>query len=358
MQEDMSVPPAKVVWVLVPPGTVSNDGILLAPFGGLPFILRQLRLAARTGPHELLLVGGPLQIRQFEALKSHSLAPKFRLVDLAEAHPKFVVSPVGPTIFVVQNADHVFEASFLMEYAEQVCANTGQHGGGHTVEQHYGIRACPLKELSRAIECASSDIGPNNTSVVNHPPWFIGRVHDRSSLQIAEHDQWQRCRKDVDGIISTHLNRHISLAISKMLVSTSITPNQITVFALLLGLTGVALITLLTYWTSLAGAVLLKAGSIIDGVDGELARMRVQSSVAGEWLDTISDDLVSLLFVLAIGYRGMVAGEHLWFYLSAFTASCMIAFSAIYYRWLAQLGSGNLLNFDWFAFRSDDENKN
>jgi phosphatidylglycerophosphate synthase len=37
--------------------------------------------------------------------------------------------------------------------------------------------------------------------------------------------------------------------------------------------------------------LLFQLNSIIDGVDGELARMRLEASVLGEWLDTVGDGL-------------------------------------------------------------------
>src|SRR5204862_26307 len=48
---------------------------------------------------------------------------------------------------------------------------------------------------------------------------------------------------------------------------------------------------------AIAGVLLLELGSVIDGVDGELARLKYWFSRRGEWLDTISDDLANLAFI-------------------------------------------------------------
>jgi hypothetical protein len=61
------------------------------------------------------------------------------------------------------------------------------------------------------------------------------------------------------------------------------------------------------------GFLLAQAQSILDGCDGELARVRFQQTSIGEWLDTIVDDFLNLALVLAIGValwrRGAALGD-------------------------------------------------
>jgi hypothetical protein len=56
-----------------------------------------------------------------------------------------------------------------------------------------------------------------------------------------------------------------------------------------------------TYDSVLMGFLLLQSQSILDGCDGELARVRFQQTSIGEWLDTIVDDVLNLAIVLAVG---------------------------------------------------------
>ena len=56
-----------------------------------------------------------------------------------------------------------------------------------------------------------------------------------------------------------------------------------------------------TTTTLMIGFVLAQVQSILDGCDGELARVRFQQTAIGEWLDTIVDDFLNLALVLAIG---------------------------------------------------------
>ena len=41
--------------------------------------------------------------------------------------------------------------------------------------------------------------------------------------------------------------------------------------------------------------------SVLDGCDGEIARLKFQSSRMGEWLDNVLDDTVNVLYGLALG---------------------------------------------------------
>ena len=49
-----------------------------------------------------------------------------------------------------------------------------------------------------------------------------------------------------------------------------------------------------------AGGVLFQLASILDGVDGEIARARLLHSKTGEWLDTVCDDLTNAIFIFGV----------------------------------------------------------
>ncbi len=107
-------------------------------------------------------------------------------------------------------------------------------------------------------------------------------------------------RKPADGLIARLINRRISLAITKRLMNTSVMPNHITILTLVLGLACGFVVALGGYWAGIWGALLFQMQSTLDGVDGELARLRFQGSLLGQWLDTISDDLSELSFVIGL----------------------------------------------------------
>lgn len=124
-------------------------------------------------------------------------------------------------------------------------------------------------------------------------------VDNKDCLKEAERVLLKACRKSTDGFISRNFNRHISMAISRVLMNTPITANQFTLFTTVIGLLSGVFASYGTYTWFLAAAILFKVASIFDGVDGELSKLRMTNSVFGAWLDTASDNLT--YFAYAVG---------------------------------------------------------
>jgi 1L-myo-inositol 1-phosphate cytidylyltransferase / CDP-L-myo-inositol myo-inositolphosphotransferase len=109
---------------------------------------------------------------------------------------------------------------------------------------------------------------------------------------------------------------------------------------------GAYLATRGTYWPMLAGAFLFQMQSILDGCDGEMSRVTYRGSHLGEWLDTVGDDLTNYGFFGATAW-GMYVASGWWLYLAAgaVTVGCGLVTSAIEYRYLYKIGSGDLLKY-------------
>ncbi len=106
-----------------------------------------------------------------------------------------------------------------------------------------------------------------------------------------------------EGYVSAYLNRPISSRISALLVDTALTPDQLSVLGFLGMLIAAVLLALPLYWSWLAGGLLVQFCSILDGCDGEVARLRHRCSARGAWLDTMLDRYGDLAVALAIIYR-------------------------------------------------------
>ncbi len=111
--------------------------------------------------------------------------------------------------------------------------------------------------------------------------------------------------KPTDGWASRYLNRPISTRISRLLVYTNITPNQFTMITGLMAFIPVYFVLKGGYWNWLIGAAIYHLASVMDGVDGEIARMKMQHSKFGQWLDTIFDfsSMVAVLIALVISVQ-------------------------------------------------------
>ena len=113
-------------------------------------------------------------------------------------------------------------------------------------------------------------------------------------------DRW--LIKPTDGIFA-RLNRRVSVPISRALARFPITPNMISILTLGVGFAAGVLYARGGYWNTLTGALLSLGASILDGCDGEIARMKLMESDFGCWLETICDYLY-YLFIFA----GMALG--------------------------------------------------
>ncbi len=110
--------------------------------------------------------------------------------------------------------------------------------------------------------------------------------------------------KDTEGFMSRHVERRISLAITRRLVATSITPNAMTLVSLAVGLLGAPFFLSRDPLLQVAGSLLFLTHSILDGCDGELARLKFLESPGGARLDFWGDNLVhvAVFACMAIGW--------------------------------------------------------
>lgn len=110
--------------------------------------------------------------------------------------------------------------------------------------------------------------------------------------------------KDTDGFFARHFDRKISGAISRALIKTSITPNQITCAVTALGLYAGWLFSQPGKTSKVTAAFLFLLTSILDGCDGEVARAKHMTSSLGGWLDLWGDNLVHIVVFggMALGF--------------------------------------------------------
>lgn len=107
--------------------------------------------------------------------------------------------------------------------------------------------------------------------------------------------------KPNESFMSRHVERRLSIALTCRLAETSLTPDQATVISAGVGLSGAVLFAVGRHGASLLGALLFLAHSILDGCDGELARLKLQESPRGARLDFWSDNVVHAAAFLSMG---------------------------------------------------------
>jgi phosphatidylglycerophosphate synthase len=135
---------------------------------------------------------------------------------------------------------------------------------------------------------------------VEESNWQIVRTPLDRALAEQKLNRW--LVKPTDGIFA-RMNRRVSIPISRQLIKFPITPNMVSLFTLGVSFTSGVCFAVGGYGNMLLGAVLSLFASILDGCDGEVARLTFQESAFGCWLETICDYLY-YLFIFA----GMTIG--------------------------------------------------
>jgi CDP-L-myo-inositol myo-inositolphosphotransferase len=162
------------------------------------------------------------------------------------------------------------------------------------------VALVPTSAVSRLAAGATPEEILSRAAAVDASPGWAVSVTSRSSLAAARRRLLQSVRKDTDGFVSRHFNRPVSLQLTRMFIALHATPNQISVLGLATGLAGAWAASRGGYRPILAGAALFQLASVLDGSDGEVARLTGRQSPLGSWLDTLCDELTCLAFFTAL----------------------------------------------------------
>jgi phosphatidylglycerophosphate synthase len=98
--------------------------------------------------------------------------------------------------------------------------------------------------------------------------------------------------------VDRFFNRPVGRPLSKLLAHTPVSPNQVSVVSILIG---VASAWFFASGNFVLGALVLQLSAVIDCVDGDLARALCKQSRVGKWLDLGGDQVVHFSVFAAIG---------------------------------------------------------
>ena len=170
-----------------------------------------------------------------------------------------------------------------------------------------GIRECVRSGGVRTI-----DVTGEGWLDVDTPEAFDEAVH-RIDAAMAKGGE--------DGFVSQYLNRPLSRRLSVALSRTSLTPNHITLLSLFVGLLGAVGLATTDPWFWIAGGILIQIASIVDGCDGEIARIKLLQSPRGAWLDTVLDRYSDVAIGLAVTFAASQLHDAAWVWPAGFAAT-------------------------------------
>ena len=206
--------------------------------------------------------------------------------------------------------NRIYQPRLLQSAAEWTGAGTlgvatnGRLAGIHVLSQSaiLNLRSQSTKQcekLSDAHPCKQSS-SPVEIKEVPATSWH--NIVGPEDLGAAERKLRTWLVKPTDGLFA-QMNRKVSIPISWQLSKFPITANMVTLFVLGVSFASGLFFARGGYRSSLFAAALSVAASILDGCDGEVARLKLQSTKFGCWLETVCDYLY-YLFV----FGGMALG--------------------------------------------------
>jgi phosphatidylglycerophosphate synthase/choline kinase len=285
----------------------------LARVGSLPILLRAILAAQKAGIAKIVVVVDPIAgIRvQQELLMTHRLPTSVQWMAAAPGASlwqrlRFIATVTCSERLVLIDGNTTYHPSLLRkasEWNDEDAALAFMSG-----EKPLSIYALSVKMIRHLAEHCSTPVGSFEeleeslaamASVVPIPVrddlWQ--RVSTPEDRQAAEQKLNGWLVKPTDGIFA-RTNRRISIPISRQIIKFPITPNMVSIFTLGVGFASGLFFAYGGYWNALFGAFLCLFASILDGCDGEVARLKFQESDFGCWLETVCDYLFYLvLFV-------------------------------------------------------------
>jgi len=289
---------------------------ILARVGALPVLLRAILGEEKADAKRIVVVVDPeaaLSVKE-ELRRTRRLPDTVEWFEAAAGDIAPLLRDIGASEdgIVLVAADRTYHPSLHRRAAQW-------EGSGvlalTTGRQPVGIYAFSTSQATRLIEEC-----PAGTRTVRQlHEWLTA-----TGVLVCESvpsDQWQRVSPEYrllaerklnkwlfkpTDVIFSRMNRRVSIPISRQLIKFPITANMVTWFTLGVSLLAGVCFALGGFWNMLLGAILSVFASILDGCDGEVARLKMQESAFGCWLETICDYLyyVFLFAGMMIGLLG------------------------------------------------------
>jgi phosphatidylglycerophosphate synthase len=314
-----------------------SDVLVSERLGGLPIAERIARAARRAG-YTRILVWAPRQRPAWEALTrrfrssletvaaSDTASWWVQVRRLQHARAVTVIAPgfvAGPQLLTaVQN---------LAPLDPQAIGKPSSEGGVpptclfRTMPEHLGSPAALAAHLSQVTRRRIS-VAPDGT--VSGGAW---RYSSHGDLRQSERTIRESIIKSTDGVIG-RFNRRMSIPLSVALIKwTRFNAHAMSALLILMGLYAGWLFSRGDYTSGVVAAFVSLAASILDGCDGELARLQYKESAFGCWLDTLGDYTYYLAIFtgLTVGLVRHTGWSGFWWVGAAVLLGCLATFGLL-----------------------------
>lgn len=287
--------------------------LILLPDAGAQFASGEPRVLGLDLIRRTVIAAGRAGYGEIYFLERNQAAPSgvVGVPDWSSLAAAFAPNP--PAVLIIATATIVAERDWLERLSSAPAAWAAiAHrivvlAGAAVPEAMAVLSADPSAyDITTVQDRLTRHFGPSAQVPVAFDPMVVMTPAD---VGLAERRLLSGLVKDTDGFMARHFERRISLQIVRRLASTAVTPNQITVFSVAVGLLGAPFFLSALWPWQTVGAVLFLAHSILDGCDGELARLKFQESRFGGVIDYWGDNVVHIVVFafMAVGWSLAVA---------------------------------------------------
>ena len=321
---------------------------LLLRIGGLPLIERTVRMATRIGMERIVVVTGHDAERVAQTAEQTGCgrvvvvrAPDWGLGNGCSLAAAAAVAGKEP-MFLLLTGDHVLDEAALRALLAAGGAAalvdpdpdpTVLAEGTRAVLAGGRIIAFGKSRESRLVDCGAfcapatlfacqvEAAAEGDYGLAGALTRLAGRVPVQA-VPMPEGSYWQdvdtpfdvahaqamlrrSLAKPADGPVSRWLNRPFSTRLTMLLAPLRPSPNLVTWLVCGLGLLAAGL---LAAGQGVAGGLLAQATSVVDGVDGELARLQLRASPRGALLDGVLDRLADAAILAGLGVWALSDG--------------------------------------------------
>lgn len=324
--------------VVVEAALFDDDARLLwaVPVAGLPLLARQILCLRHAGISEVELAADPIHHETLRRALQRVPVSQHRGVAIVDGvqpidvtlpgtlilRADLVIDPRALRQLIQVSREHGQTAICVDRFAENYPASAkspfavGAPGGGDgRVADASAVSRGNLAPIGADLHAsAPSGSGADASSAVFLDIGRYGwhRVHAAADAADATWKILLSTIKPTDGVYAK-TNRQVSMRISRLLLPTAVTPNQVTLVGLLCSGVAGAVMAGGTYLSFVVGGCLAWFASMIDGVDGELARAKFQATALGHWLEMTCDYAFYLVVVSGYGVGlYQASGSRVW----------------------------------------------
>jgi phosphatidylglycerophosphate synthase len=322
---------------------VASDPLVRVPLttriAGLPIAERVLRSAFRAGYGAVYVLATENDAPVLRRI-AREIRGTVRIVTSAEAWRQLVARLPVVTATAMPAGTVVSPA--LLEDAAAIAAAPGlacdvPAGGDWPVSGLLRVRpedAADADALGRMLHqrIESGAPLPSGEDVSEGRARLVLRALTPADVEDAEQTIRRSSYKPTDNKLA-RFNRRMSLPISIALIRTPLTANQLSVALVAVGFYSAWLFSLGHYWASVLAAFLSLAASVLDGCDGEIARLKYQESALGCWIETFGDYsyYIAIFIGMTVGAVRFVGWPIFYWFGAVALAGTVITFALLIY---------------------------